>query len=190
LKPDLDFTLDNILSMVRVLVKKKGISAFIIDAWNKLDHLYDNNETKYISQQLDKIAMFCEVNNVHCFLVAHPTKIQKKEDGSYYIPNLYSISGSANFFNKTSIGMCVYKNGQSEIYVQKVKFKHWGAVGNCTLAWDKVTGRYYSGVPDYSNWIAKDWKQTSLIGNEQDFINEQPIKYLNESKEYKEIWEE
>src|ERR1019366_1992262 len=42
LKPDADFTLDNILQMDRALVRKKGISAFVIDAWNKLDHLYDD----------------------------------------------------------------------------------------------------------------------------------------------------
>jgi twinkle protein len=175
IKPESDFTLDNILSMVRTVIRKKGVSAFIIDAWNKLDHLYDTNETKYISQQLDKISMFCEINNVHCFLVAHPTKISKKEDGTYYVPNLYNISGSANFFNKTAIGISSYKNlvtGLSEVYIQKVKFKHWGITGMVALAWDKVTGRYYTGTPDYSNWIIKDGKQTSLIGNENNFLNE------------------
>ena len=193
LKPEADFSLDNILTMVRSLVRKKGISAFVIDAWNKLDHLYDVNETKYISQQLDKIALFCEINNVHCFLVAHPTKIQKKEDGTYYIPNLYSISGSANFFNKTSNGMCTYKNsgGLSEIHIQKVKFKHWGSVGVCALAWDRITGRYYSGVPDYSNWIIKDGTQSSLSANTE-FLKEEP-KPISSPKEsigtYKEEWD-
>jgi twinkle protein len=38
INPENDFTLDNILTAVRQLVRKKGIKAFVIDAWNKLDH--------------------------------------------------------------------------------------------------------------------------------------------------------
>jgi len=157
INPENDFTLDNILAAVKQLVRKKGIKAFVIDAWNKLDHQYTNNETKYISEQLDKITIFCEKNKVHCFLVAHPTKIQKdKSTGKYEIPNLYSISGSANFYNKTANGITVYRDyetGLTEIYVQKVKFKHWGQTGCIQMSWDKTNGRYYKGTPSYESWI-------------------------------------
>jgi twinkle protein len=44
---------------------------------------------------------------VHFFLVAHTTKILKGKDGKYEVPNLYSISGSANFFNKTHNGITI-----------------------------------------------------------------------------------
>jgi len=157
INPENDFTLDNILAAVKQLVRKKGIKAFVIDAWNKLDHQYTTNETKYISEQLDKITIFCEKNKVHCFLVAHPTKIQKdKTTGKYEIPNLYSISGSANFYNKTANGITVYRDyetGLTEIYVQKVKFKHWGQTGCIQMSWDKTNGRYYKGTPSYESWI-------------------------------------
>jgi len=103
INPKENFTLDNILTSVKGLIRKKGIKSFVIDAWNKLDHQYTESETKYISQQLDKIVMFCEKNNVHCFLVAHPTKITKNKDTCLFdIPNIYSISCSANFYNKTA----------------------------------------------------------------------------------------
>lgn len=157
INPKENFTLDNILDSVRSLVRKKGIKAFVIDAWNKLDHQYTTSETKYISEQLDKITMFCEKNKVHCFLVAHPTKISKNKDtGLYDIPNLYSISGSANFYNKTANGLTVYRNyetGQTEIYIQKVKFKHWGQTGCVHLGWDSTNGRYFKGTPNSDNWI-------------------------------------
>ena len=157
INPENDFGLENILDSVRQLVRKKGIKGFVIDAWNKLDHKYTTNETKYISEQLDKIVRFCELNKVHCFLVAHPTKIRKDEkSGLYEIPNLYSISGSANFYNKTANGITVYRNYKeftTEVYVQKVKFKHWGETGCVHLAWDKTNGRYYKGTPNYDSWI-------------------------------------
>jgi twinkle protein len=187
--PKEDFTIDNILATVKSLVRKKGIKAFVIDAWNKLDHHYTNNETKYISEQLDKLAIFCEKNKVHLFLVAHPTKISKdKSTGMYEVPNLYNISGSANFYNKTANGLTVYRNfdtGLTEIYIQKVKFKHWGSVGNVHLAWDKTNGRYYKGEPDSTNWLSdrdNNATQTKLEPSES-FLTETSLLGIEEPKE-------
>lgn len=168
IKPAEDFSLDSILDTVKMLVRKKGIKYFVIDAWNKLDHKYTDSETKYISQQLDKISIFCEKYDVHCFLVAHPTKISKdKVTGHFDIPNLYSINGSANFFNKTSNGITVYINretGNSEIYVQKVKFKHWGATGSVIWKWNSSNGRYFNDVADNTNWLKEDPADYSTYG--------------------------
>jgi twinkle protein len=170
--PAENFTLDNILTAVKSLVRKKGVKAFVIDAWNKLEHNYSTNETKYISEQLDKIVTFCEKNSVHCFLVAHPTKIQKdKASGKFEIPNLYSISGSANFYNKASNGITVYRdyeNFTTEVYIQKVKFKHWGQTGCCQLAWDKTNGRYYKGMPNSDSWIQP--QQPKQLEQNDDFL--------------------
>jgi len=166
IKPEKNFTLDNILSLVRQLVKKQGINAFVIDAWNKLDHQFSGPETQYISQCLDKITLFCEANNVHCFLVAHPTKIAKdKQTGKFEIPTLYNISGSANFYNKTHNGICVYRdfeNNSTHVYIQKVKFKHWGSIGNVEWKWNPLNGRYFKSIPDNSNWLLKETKQERL----------------------------
>jgi len=157
INPESDFTVQSITKAVKQLVRKKGIKAFVIDAWNKLDHKYTTTETKYISEVLDELAMFCEKNGVHLFLVAHPTKIMKdKKTGFYEVPNLYSISGSANFYNKTANGLTVYLNretGLVEIHIQKVKFKHWGKPGCVILGWDYINGRYYKGNPSYESWI-------------------------------------
>lgn len=181
INPENDFKLETILDAVRQLVRKKGINAFVIDAWNKLDHHYTTNETKYISEQLDKITRFCELNKVHCFLVAHPTKIQKSKDDHelYDVPNLYSISGSANFYNKTANGITVYRNFKTlmtEVYIQKVKFKHWGQTGCVQLSWDKMNGRYYKGTPNYDNWLFVEEKKP--LENNINFLND--IMFNNE----------
>jgi len=174
INPESDFKLETILDAVRQLVRKKGINAFVIDAWNKLDHHYTTNETKYISEQLDKITRFCELNKVHCFLVAHPTKIMKdKATKKYEVPNLYSISGSANFYNKTANGITVYRDyetGQTEIHIQKVKFKHWGKVGLVVLGWNYKNGRYYKGNPNNDNWLT--YETPKALENNTDFLNE------------------
>lgn len=158
IKPEKDFTLDSILKSVKQLKKTNGIDAFVIDAWNKLDHKYTQSETKYIGECLDKISVFCEETNVHCFLVAHPTKVPRAKDGvGYEIPNLYMISGSSNFYNKTDNGITVFRNFQeerTEVYVQKVKFSHWGETGMAEFKYHLDSGRFCESLIDEQyNWL-------------------------------------
>lgn len=144
-KPEKDFTLESILSKVAELKNRRNIDWFVIDAWNKLEHQYSESETKYIGQSLDKLVNFCERYNVHCFLVAHPRKIAKRDGKNYDIPTLYDIAGSANFFNKTDNGITVYRNFDNntvEVHIQKVKFSHWGKVGQQNFTYDTATGLY------------------------------------------------
>lgn len=167
-KPEKDFTLDTILSHVKNLKRQKGIDMFVIDAWNKLEHKYGDNESKYIGESLDKLALFCEHENIHCILVAHPRKMQKDKDGLYMIPNLYDVNGSANFYNKTDNGMCIYRNFAeghegTEVYIQKVKFSHWGAVGCEKYQYDSDSGRFMDPIiPNHSPWIQEKDGQVEL----------------------------
>jgi twinkle protein len=157
IKPEKDFTIDTILNHAKALKIKHGLDSFVIDAWNKLEHKYTINETKYVGETLDKIANFCELNALHCFLVAHPTKIQKdKQTGKYEVPTLYNIAGSANFYNKTDNGLCVYRDAENNtfVYVQKVKFSHWGEIGSSKFTYDKPSGRY---IEDGSFYTADPW---------------------------------
>lgn len=154
--PDDGFNLTNVLSHIRKAVLRHGINWYVLDPWNKLDHQYEGAETAYISRSLDEIDNFNKKNNVHGVIIAHPTKMQKNEDGTYVVPNLYSISGSAHFFNKADLGWTVYKkaDGQSDVHVQKVKFKYWGEVGLINYLWNNENGRYFTVNKDASNWLA------------------------------------
>lgn len=167
--PDEGYDLDNVLEKVRQAVLRYGINWFVIDPWNKLEHQYTQSETKYISEALDKIANFNHKNGTHCFIVAHPTKMKYDEDKQRYnVPGLYDISGSANFFNKADIGMCIYKENVSAteykntLLVQKVKFKFWGMQGQVGLTWDSENGRYNEFGRDLTNWINVEQKPTLM----------------------------
>lgn len=185
IKPPKDFSLDSILSSVKQLKKTKGVDAYVIDAWNKLEHKYTGSETKYIGESLDKINQFNEDNNVHCFLIAHPTKLGKnKESGIFEIPNLYNISGSANFYNKTDNGITVYRNyntGKTEIYVQKVKFSHWGKVGACEFDYDLDSGRFVNYGDENYNWIESQIQRDVMDGKKVD-VKEYEIPLINYSE--------
>lgn len=165
IQPEADYSLDSILEKVKSNKKRFGLDAFVIDAWNKLEHQYDKgeSETKHIGKSLDKLALFCQKNNLHCFLIAHPTKMNKdKATGQMERPNLYSISGSSNFYNKSDNGIVVYRdfvNDTVDVDVLKVKFQHWGETGRFTPKYDKRSGRYYTTF-NFDSWIS--YKQEQL----------------------------
>lgn len=157
---DDDVTLDNIISKAKSLVVKYGIRGLLIDPWNKLEHNFErgDNETMYISKQLDKIIRFDQRHGIFSIIIAHPTKIRKDKSGEFEIPNLYDISGSSNWFNKPDIGVTFYRNYQSnlsEIHIQKMKYCHLGKQGQCAVRYNINNSRFCNldGEYDNSNWL-------------------------------------
>lgn len=161
--PEDDMTFENILSKATYLVKRFGIKQFIIDPYNKIEHLREKgeSETDYISRFLDKVGMFAKKYQILFWIVAHPRKMNKqKEDNSFEVPTLYDINGSANFYNKADYGLTVYRNfktGNIELYVQKVKFKHLGIGGMAKLKYNFINGRFESEFTAQESWNNKSY---------------------------------
>jgi twinkle protein len=167
INPEDGFTVKNILEHARKCVLRYGINWYVIDPLNKLEHArpHGMTETEYYGWLLDELSVFNKKNGVHGYLVAHPTKMDKDANGNFNVPNLYSISGSAHFFNKADIGITVYKaaQGQTDVHIQKVKFKYWGeGVGAINYFWDDQNGRYYTVNPDRSNWLQPKQKEVLI----------------------------
>lgn len=143
----IDVTMDGLLEKAEQLVVQKGINGLLFDPWNCIEHKYgDETETKYVLTCLNKLIAFLEKYRVHCFLVAHPTKL-RKDPGTkkYEVPTLYSISGSAHFFNRTHNGMSIYRDfetNQVDVYVQKVKWSWLGKIGFCSYNFNTFTREY------------------------------------------------
>jgi twinkle protein len=153
-KIDLEnLTLKGILNAFRELVFQRGINICVIDPWNMLDHSAQKDYS-YIGRLLSEITQFCQQTNVHLLLVAHPRKIESIE-GTYKKPTLYDISGSADFFNKTYNGIicyrCIgqkssYKSDIVKIYIEKVKRKENGQLGDFEVAPDFYNGGVYKPI--------------------------------------------
>jgi len=176
ISPTDNFKADNILEKAKYLVKKKGIKALVIDPYNRLESEQGNrSETLYISQLLDKLTNFAQINDVLVVLMAHPTKLQKNKDGKIEAPTLYDISGSANFFNKADFGIVVHRKREEnyiEVHVQKVKFRHLGEPGMCLFKYNLNNGRY---TPYYSNILNDEvnWDNSNhLTKQKQDQMDE------------------
>lgn len=165
ISPSDNFKLDNILTKARSLVRRRGIKALVIDPYNRLESEMGNrNETLYISEVLDKLTNFAQLNDVLVVLMAHPTKLQKdKTTGRIAEPTLYDISGSANFYNKADFGIVVHRDreeGVTYVNVAKVKFRHLGEPGRAVFKYNINNGRY---VPFEAGQTEVDWDNTNHL---------------------------
>jgi twinkle protein len=143
-----DVTIQGIVQMAEQLVRRYGIKGLIINPWNYLEHrkAERQSETEYVSEVLTILCNFLSRCNVHCFLIAHPVKMDiDKKTGKTKVPTLYSINGSSHFYNKTHNGICVYRHvdtGQTEIIVQKVKWYWLGHIGSALYYFNTDTRQY------------------------------------------------
>lgn len=154
------------------LVSELDVDGVLLDPWNELEHRrpQNMNETEYVSHALSKMRHQARLFNQHWWLVAHPTKLQKdKNTGKYVVPTLYDISGSAHFRNKADFGLVAWRNaedptGPTTLYVQKVRFRWCGKIGQCDLYFDKLTGRYSEqsnvyGMPE-RRWAGAEFEES------------------------------
>ena len=170
-----------------------GIDIFIIDAFNKV-LLPKGNKKDSIDEVLTRLTAFAQQNNVSVCLVAHPTKMQKDDKGNTRIPNLYDVSGSADFRNQTHNGYAIHRFFESEnqeaftrFVNLKTKFQFQGQIGgNIDFLYDLPTGRFYAKgqpIPTFdmtlSNEVVEQKEIQSIKPNEDfDWIN-QPSKEIN-----------
>jgi twinkle protein len=146
---DADWTVEAVLDAAKALVKRQGIRGLVIDPWNELEQNRADgmSETDYISHALKRCRQFARRMGVHVWMVAHPAKLRKDNDGTYPVPTLYDISGSAHWRNKADNGLCLWRDfgnhmAPVEVHVQKIRFKQIGSIGMAQLRYRKVTGRY------------------------------------------------
>ena len=144
----------NVLATIEDILKTKRIDGVLLDPWNELEPQSETeqSETQYIGQSLSTIRKFARKHNLAIWIVAHPTKLKKekvkKDSGDvweYPVPDLYSISGSANWYNKADNGIVVYRDFDrkvTKVLVQKIKSKYYGSIGEVELVYNVKTGRF------------------------------------------------
>lgn len=152
--PEETLTIAALLQTAKSLVTRRGIRGLIIDPWNEFDHTRGSGqtETEHICTALTQIRRFARNHGVHVWLVAHPQKLYRREDGSYPVPTPYDISGSAHWRNKADNCLTVWRDLNDleqpvKLYVQKIRFREIGKVGAVDLQFNPVNGRYEEVIP-------------------------------------------
>jgi len=148
--PEDELNIEAVLALTKKVVTRYGIRGMVLDPWNEFEHSLDRNqtETSYIGETLTKIRRFGRNHGVHMWVVAHPMKLRKRDDGTYPVPTPYDINGSANWRNKADNCLAVYRDVGADddravqAHVQKVRFRQTGKVGMAELVWNPINGRY------------------------------------------------
>ena len=146
---DEQMCLDDILLKLRLCKDKFGLNCAIIDPYNEIEHdqRMGESETNYVSRFLSRLRNFGRKHEIAIFLIAHPTKLQKNENGEYPVPTPYDISGSSNFRNKADNCIALWRSmternrtNELEVHIQKIRNKNIGQLGTTNFVWDYKTG--------------------------------------------------
>ena len=140
-------SVDTVLEKARVTIFRYGVHGIVIDPWNELEHIQGNlTEAQYLSKALTRIRQFARVNQVHIWIVAHPRNLVKDVSGDYRPPTMYEIAGGAHWRNKADNGLCIHRPDyfvdETEVYIQKIRFKEVGKIGQVSLIYSRDSGEY------------------------------------------------
>ena len=140
------YTLESVLRKGAELVKRKGIKCLVIDPFNKVRDVDCKTEdvNRYTMEYLSKIEIFAKKYDVLVFIVAHPTKMYKTQDGKIEEPTMYNIKGGGEWYDASYHGILVHRDYEQKTVkakVLKVKFQNLGENGaEAHFKWEPQSG--------------------------------------------------
>jgi len=181
-------TLDSLFWYFETLKKQHNIFGYNIDAWNKIDHQRpkDNTEEQYIGRALDSILKFNQNFELMASIIAHPTKLEKK-DPNYEPPDLYNIKGSSAWYEKTDIGITAFRKKfekvkigmegkkviykwvrnnkfPTDIFINKMKFDELGKEGDFQMYMDWYHAEtFVHEMPKYYNSVGDNDTKAEFV---------------------------
>ena len=146
---DMDkYSLESVLRKGAELVKRKGIKCLVIDPFNKIRDVnaHSDDVNRYTMDYLAKIETFCKKYDVLTFIVAHPTKMYKGNDGKIEEPTMYNIKGGGEWYDASYHGLLVHRDYDAKttkVKVLKVKFQNLGENGaESHFTWEPRSGSF------------------------------------------------
>ncbi len=142
------YTLESVLRKGAELVKRKGIKCLVIDPYNKVRDVDCQTEdvNRYTMEYLTKIEIFAKKYDVLVFIVAHPTKMYKNNEGKIDEPTMYNIKGGGEWYDASYHGLLVhrdYEKKNTKVKVLKVKFQNLGEnQGEAFFTWEHRSGSF------------------------------------------------
>ena len=203
-----DCDINSVLERAKYLIRKKGIKVLVIDPFNSLIDKERKNQKQdeYISDFLQKLRWFCRKYDVAGFIVMHPTKLQKLENGQYPVCDLYNCKGASEINDKADVGITAWRNKEedyAELHITKMKFRNLGKNGHATFKFNINNGRYVEigdaddlrargvSIPtmevvwDNSNYILKKLQ----TANSQEMFDDTPVQQTDNSEMFTTISE-
>ena len=140
------YTLESVLRKGAELVKRKGIKCLVIDPFNKVRDVDCTTEdvNRYTMEYLTKIETFAKKYDVLVFIVAHPTKMYKNNEGKIEEPTMYNIKGGGEWYDASYHGLLVHRDYEAKttkVKILKCKFQNLGENGaEAFFTWEPKSG--------------------------------------------------
>lgn len=106
---DKTWSIEEILERAKSLIRHKGVKTITIDPYNRLMRDIGKREDLFVADMLSELSSFAKQHDVLMIMIAHPAKPMTEKDGSTRVPDMYSISGGANWYNIADYGLIVHR---------------------------------------------------------------------------------
>ena len=156
--PDIDYILDASKKSVR----KYGCHGIIIDPYNEVSATRKGNarEDEHIRDFISKCKRFARLHDVVMWVVAHPTKLPKNNEGSYSPPTSYDISGASHWSNQSDVILTVHRDFETDIttvFTRKIREQDlYGQIGTAEFLYHKKKKTFVEYVEE-ENWEVPHW---------------------------------
>ena len=159
------YTLDSVLRKGAELVKRKGIKCLVIDPFNKIRDVNCKTEdvNRYTMEYLTKIETFAKKYDVLVFIIAHPTKMYRDQNGKIQEPTMYNIKGGGEWYDASYHGLLVHRDYEAKntkVKVLKVKFQNLGENGGESFfTWEPKSGSFIpQALPSIGDEESMPWE--------------------------------
>lgn len=175
------------------LIIKEKIDGCDIDPFNQMSNNYQGfaGRDKYLEWVLTDFSRFAVLNDVYFWIIAHPIKLPKQQDGNYPCPDVFDIADGAMWNNKMD-NIIVYhrplaqtdpQNPTCEFHSKKIRRqKTVGKKGYSLFEMDFIRRRYI--------FAGSDPLLKEILKKDLDFKFKQAKVELPEQKEWSPISED
>lgn len=156
--PDIDYILD----IAKASVLKYGVNGIVIDPYNEVNASRRGNtrEDEHIRDFISKCKRFARVHDIVVWVVAHPTKLPKNNDGSYAPPTAYDISGAAHWHNQADAVLTVHRDFDDDsiqVLTRKIREQGlYGKIGQANFTYNHKTRSFVEKTAEWD--IPVEWQ--------------------------------
>ena len=158
--PDIDY----ILNIAKSSCLKYGVDGIVIDPYNEVSAVRKGNlrEDEHIRDFISKCKRFARIHNIVVWIVAHPTKLPKNNDGAYSPPTAYDISGASHWSNQSDCILTIHRDfddNTTTVWTRKIREQDlYGKIGEAKFKFNLGTKVFdeYDTTVDFD--IPEDWQ--------------------------------
>ena len=148
--PDIDW----LLSKARGACVRHGVKGVIIDPYNEIDasRKAGKREDEHIRDLISACKQFNRHHNSTMWMVAHPAKLRRLDDGTIPPPTLYDVSGAAHWYNMPDVGLTIHRDFETEqtrVITRKIREQGlYGSIGEALFRYNIVKRVFEEELPE------------------------------------------